>query len=271
MSSWWDSAVKTGTWLSKSLQGETAGFQSVVDETQETPYTLATRDDFKWQMLDVSCVETQTFYVFTKLGHIVMIQVIYSNTSNTVITCQLSTKIFYPKSKDGDASEAKTEAETEVAEGANTSKSKAPFWRSQSLSDYSFSDDKFDFNSTDGQGSSIQLDADGTVFTIKTAPYADETVCEMKFSRIGNTGFKVGKDGKSIYGDDVERPDGSMRHVFWPRCSVSGSITTKEDGKIDLDGTGVFIHALQGMLPNYIATKWNFITCQTPTHSAVQM
>jgi hypothetical protein len=45
-----------------------------------------------------------------------------------------------------------------------------------------------------------------------------------------------------------------MRHAFWPRCAVEGSITTK-DQTYDLGGRGVFIMALQGMKPHHAGTE----------------
>lgn len=63
-------------------------------------------------------------------------------------------------------------------------------------------------------------------------------------------GFHVGKDGKSYFGTDPENPWGSMRHGFWPRCKVEGSIITK-NGEVDFTGRGFFVHALQGMKPHH--------------------
>lgn len=61
-----------------------------------------------------------------------------------------------------------------------------------------------------------------------------------------------------------------MRHRFWPRCTVTGTMITPEK-KYDFKGRGVFIHALQGMKPHHAAAKWNFVTFQTPTYSALMM
>jgi hypothetical protein len=63
-------------------------------------------------------------------------------------------------------------------------------------------------------------------------------------------GFVAGKDGKTLYGTDPKNPWGSMKHAFWPRCSVEGEIVTK-DGPIDFKGRALFIHALQGMKPHH--------------------
>lgn len=83
-------------------------------------------------------------------------------------------------------------------------------------------------------------------------------------------GFAVGKDGKSYYGTDANKPWGFMKHVFWPRNKVEGSIVTK-DGPIDFKGKALFIHANQGMKPHHAAGRWNFIDFQGPTFSATMM
>ena len=38
-------------------------------------------------------------------------------------------------------------------------------------------------------------------------------------------GVIFGDNGTTYYGDDLENPWGSMRHLFWPRCSVSGTVS----------------------------------------------
>lgn len=61
-----------------------------------------------------------------------------------------------------------------------------------------------------------------------------------------------------------------MRHIFWPRNTVEGSIVTP-DGPIDFKGRGLFIHALQGMKPHHAAARWDFANFQGPNHTAVMM
>jgi hypothetical protein len=61
-----------------------------------------------------------------------------------------------------------------------------------------------------------------------------------------------------------------MRHTFWPRCQVTGTIKTPTK-EYDMNGKGLFIHALQGMKPHHAAAKWNFVNFQTPTYSAIMM
>lgn len=83
-------------------------------------------------------------------------------------------------------------------------------------------------------------------------------------------GFTVGLDGKTTYGTDPAAPWGSMRHAFWPRNKVSGSITTPE-GAIDFTGKGLYIMALQYGKPHHLAAKWNFANFQGTNYSAIMM
>jgi hypothetical protein len=89
-------------------------------------------------------------------------------------------------------------------------------------------------------------------------------------------GFKIGKGpkgGYSYFGPDQEKPEGYVVHRFWPRTSANGHII--HHGKaIAAEGHGIFIHAIQGMRPNLIASRWNFANFQSDAHggvSAMQM
>lgn len=95
---------------------------------------------------------------------------------------------------------------------------------------------------------SLNLNEDGTSYTLKSAVNEDSLV-NLTFTRSA-PGFVVGKDGTTYFGTDAQNPWGSMRHAFWPRCAVEGTIQTSKE-TIDLKGRGVFIHALQGMKPHH--------------------
>ena len=89
-------------------------------------------------------------------------------------------------------------------------------------------------------------------------------------------GFKIGKGPKggfSYFGPDVEKPEGYVIHRFWPRLHSSGVII--HNGKAtSFTGPGMFVHAIQGMRPNLVASSWNFAHFQSNEHggiSAVQM
>ena len=114
----------------------------------------------------------------------------------------------------------------------------------------------------------LELSADGTSYSIKSMTN-EASIVNVTVKRVA-PGFQVGKDGKTYYGTDPQAPWGSMRHAFWPRNTVEGSIVTK-DGPIDFKGKALFIHALQGMKPHHAAAKWTFADFQGPTFSAVMM
>jgi hypothetical protein len=89
-------------------------------------------------------------------------------------------------------------------------------------------------------------------------------------------GFKIGKGPKggfSYFGPDVEKPEGYVIHRFWPRFQSSGVII-KSGQVTSFAGPGMFVHAIQGMRPNLIASSWNFAHFQSDEHggvSAIQM
>jgi len=61
-----------------------------------------------------------------------------------------------------------------------------------------------------------------------------------------------------------------MRHLFWPRAHVSGSVISNGH-VIDVKGLGMYIHAVQGMKPHHAACKWNFGNFQGKNISAFMM
>lgn len=89
-------------------------------------------------------------------------------------------------------------------------------------------------------------------------------------------GWKVGKGPKggfSYFGPDEKNPEGYVIHRFWPRTKATGMIIL--GGKAtSVVGSGMFVHAIQGMRPNLVASRWNFANFQSDQHggvSAVQM
>lgn len=57
--------------------------QTVTAQTEAltTPYRELTKDDLRWRAMQSTCVETQTFYLFSDSGELAMLQVIYSNVA----------------------------------------------------------------------------------------------------------------------------------------------------------------------------------------------
>jgi hypothetical protein len=81
--------------------------------------------------------------------------------------------------------------------------------------------------------------------------------------------LKIG-DSYSNYGEDLTKPWGYMRHVFWPRSHVTGTVTTNGH-VVDVKGLGMYVHVVQGMKPHHAACKWNFGNFQGKKLSAVMM
>ena len=113
------------------------------------------------------------------------------------------------------------------------------------MDNHGFDDDKFSFYA---DGCAITLSDDAKSYTVKSATN-EESIVNLTISQTA-PGFFVGKDGKTSFGTDRTAPWGVMRHAFWPRCKVEGSIVTKT-GDPNFTGRGLFIHALQGMKPHH--------------------
>jgi len=89
-------------------------------------------------------------------------------------------------------------------------------------------------------------------------------------------GYKVGKGrkgGYSYFGPHLEKPEGYVIHRFWPRFRAAGTIIHNGNAK-PVQGSGMLVHAIQGMRPNLVASAWNFAHFQSDQLdgvSAIQM
>ncbi|KAK6356183.1 putative cell survival pathways protein [Orbilia javanica] len=218
-------------------------------------YTETTSKDLAWAISTSTNVETQVFYITTDDGRMGMAQVIYSVVVPGVkTTSQFNIKLFDPK------------------------KPEEKFWSSVPLTNPSFHGPK---PSSDGSKAeapvedyktsfyadnvAITLSEDGGVYKVKSQ--ADPNAfCNLVFTRLA-PGFMAGKDGRSTYGTDQTKPWGEIRHAFWPRCKVEGVFVINGE-TVKVDGSGLFIHALQNMKPHHAAARWNFANFQGPTVSA---
>ncbi|KAK3988522.1 oxidative stress survival, Svf1-like protein [Cladorrhinum sp. PSN332] len=236
MFKWAQAALANVAGTQEPIYGPEA-IKTIAVEAETTPYTELTRDDLKWQVMDSTCVETQSFYFMSDAGKLGFAQVIYSNVVGIRTTCQFNCKIF-----DIDGTQPQ-------------------LWSSIQLSDHEFSEDKSSFYA---QNVAVELSEDGTTFTIKSM-VDEKAPVNLTVKRLA-PGFQAGKTGKTLYGTDLANPWGSMRHAFWTRCSAEGTI-----GSVDFKGKAMFVMALQGMKPHHAASKWNFCDFQGPTYSAVVM
>ncbi|KAK9457408.1 oxidative stress survival, Svf1-like protein [Dipodascopsis uninucleata] len=207
----------------------------------ENPFSEVTKEDLEWRNLSYTNVETQTFYLTTTTGHICFVQVILSNLAGIHTTAQFTCRIYHPD------------------------KPEESVWTSTHLNEFQVSENKLNFSA---DNLSIQLSDDLKTYTIKSR-VNDKSLVDIVITREA-PGFKVGKDGTTKFGTDIQNPWGSMRHVFWPRATVTGKISV--NGKeLEVSGHAMYVMALQGMKPHHAAARWNFVNFQGPTTSAVMM
>jgi len=221
-------------------------FHSVATTVAENPSFALTTDDIKWLVLEYTNVETQTFYITADNGYLALLQVIYSNVMGVNITLQFVCKIFRP---DGSI-----------------------VWSTTQLVDHGFSEDRLEIYATDLLVSYEKNEETGAESFVVKSIADKEVAVDLKVTREG-PGVKVG-NSKSLFGTDKAAPWGFIRHVFWPRSTVSGNIVLSGGAgseKVDLAGKALFVMACQGMKPHHAAARWNFVTFHGPKHSAVMM
>jgi hypothetical protein len=146
--------------------------------------------------------------------------------SNLHVSAQLNVKVFFPDGR--------------------------THWSAVAMSNYAF-DEKF--YSIVADDFHIILSEEFDCFHIKSQ-LDPETLVDVKIKRTV-PGFKVGKDGKTNYGDDPAYPWGCMKHIFWPQGVAEGTIEVKGE-KIDVAGKAIFVMALQGMKPQHAGTSYSF-------------
>ncbi|RAO69946.1 uncharacterized protein BHQ10_005958 [Talaromyces amestolkiae] len=212
--------------------------QPVSKQAEKTPYTELKKEDLKWRAPQYTSVETQTFYMMADDGTLAWVQVIYNNIAGLHTTCQFNTKIY---SLDGSAPH---------------------LWHSDTLYNHLFDPDMYSFGA---DNLALTLNEAGDAYTIKSA-VNENSLVNLTFARKA-PGVVIGENGTSYFGTDHANPWGSMSHAFWPRCTVEGTITTKEK-TFDLKGLGFYSFALQGMKPHHAAARWNFVNFQGPSYSA---
>lgn len=220
-------------------------------------YRPTTSKDFEWATLASTSVQTQTFY-FTDLdaGIVGFAQIIHSNIMSVHTTAQFTFRLHrVAPLKDGDAP-------VDVVEATSDPKT-ASIWTSTKLNNFRTDGPNFyaDFVA-------LELDQETDIYTIRSS-VNQESLVDLKVQRL-SPGVVFGQDGVTKYGDNKDEPWGLMRHVFWPRCKVQGTITTPSSS-IKIDGYSMFVMALQDMKPHHAAKAWNFINFQSRHYAAVQM
>ncbi|EIN04901.1 survival factor 1 [Punctularia strigosozonata HHB-11173 SS5] len=200
--------------------------------------------------------ETQTFYHLLEDGTFLTFQLIHSSVGLWYPQIQFTCKTFNPRTKE------KT-------------------WKSVNISHFVCPPPGLDKRSSKADQFSITHkpspsgdNAEG--YTI-TANLADDLQLSLDVTRPASTpGFKVGKGpkgGYSYFGYDPEKADGYVIHRFWPLTHAAGTLITKGQA-IPVKGPGMFVHAIQGMRPNLVASRWNFAYFESAEQggvTAVQM
>ena len=75
-------------------------------------------------------------------------------------------------------------------------------------------------------GLSLELSEDNSSYHLVSTVCSKSEV-DLVIKRL-SPGAKCGDDPSTYYGDNVEEPWGSIRHVFWPRNFISGTIKVKK-------------------------------------------
>jgi hypothetical protein len=213
--------------------------------------------DLEWTCAGGFVTETQIFYAITEDGMSVMCQVIHSSVGVWYPTIQFTCKIYNPKTKES-------------------------IWRSINISNFlTPPNPKLDKRSSKGDEFSITYKSNPgsptpESYTIRANLSADFQISLEVTRPEAVPGFKVGKGpqgGYSYFGPDEANPEGYVIHRFWPRTFSEGHIIHK-GAAVPVRGPGMLVHAIQGMRPNLVASRWNFADFQSDSHggvSAVQM
>ncbi|KAH6909081.1 survival factor 1 [Coprinopsis sp. MPI-PUGE-AT-0042] len=217
-------------------------FFSVTDNVPESDlYGPLEPKDTEWLCAGGFVTETQVFYTIIDDGRFLMCQVIHSATGLWYPTVQFTFKLYDPK----------------------TGKS---IWKSLNVTNFTGSPPGLDKRSCKADQFSISFKPNPSnpeypeTYQIN-ANLADDLQISLEVQRPASVpGWKLGKGpkgGYSYFGTDQEKPDGYVIHRVWPRYKASGHLISQ--GKADpIAGIGCFIHAIQGMRPNLVASAWNF-------------
>ncbi|KAJ3512666.1 hypothetical protein NLJ89_g3388 [Agrocybe chaxingu] len=212
--------------------------------------------DTEWACAGGFVTETQTFYVTTEDGANIMCQVIHSSVGVWYPTIQFTCKIANP------------------AKGER-------IWKSINVTNFVTPPPGYDKRSSKADEYSLLYKSNPDSefpesYTIRANLGVDLQV-SLELQRPASVpGWKVGKGpkgGYSYFGTDTNNAEGYVIHRFWPRIQASGHLIY--NGKADpVKGVGMFVHAIQGMRPNLVASAWNFAFFQSDQLggvSAIQM
>ncbi|KAK0471999.1 oxidative stress survival Svf1-like protein [Armillaria novae-zelandiae] len=243
---------------SPPVDDKAPNFRSVSESFKENElFGELTPKDTEWACHGGGFItETQVFYTTTEDGNSLMCQVIHSSVGVWFPTIQFTCKWHNPKT-----------GET--------------VWKSLNVSNFTSAPPGLDKRSCKADQFSItHKAAPGTDFPesyIISANLTKDIQIGLEVSRPASVpGWKLGKGEKggfSYFGAKPASPDGYVIHRFWPRFHATGHFIYKGQAHV-VKGPGMFVHAIQGMRPDHVASRWGFANFQSDEHggvSAIQM
>ncbi|CEH18890.1 SVF1-LIKE PROTEIN YDR222W-RELATED [Ceraceosorus bombacis] len=244
-----------GSWLSgadTSATDSQPNFKAISDTPQNALFAPLEKSDLEWTCAGGFTTETQVWYTILDDGAFATSQIIHSAIGLWYPQIQVTFKYFNPKTGQKIWKSASvSKFETPAPQGTGRDKSK-----------------QHDKRSCKGEQFSVIHNgtADGTEsYTIEANMDAEVQLSYTFTKSAKHAGWKLGagpEGGKSFFGSNAANPDGYVIHRFWPRTSTTGHILIKGQA-IDAKGQGMFIHAIQGMRPNLVASRWNFANFQS--------
>ncbi|KAI7872432.1 oxidative stress survival, Svf1-like protein [Spinellus fusiger] len=239
MASWLSqlsSTVSNVTGLGTTVES----IKSVADAVQNGQYYGKLTDkDTEWALASGSSTENQVFYITTKTGGFAFIQLIHSNIGLWNPTISFTCRFY--------------DAQSNTNEFKNINMS----------SKFELSADR---RSVKTDNVNITMDPSLTAYQVQvTHP---DLVVALDFTRV-DLGFKVG-EGKTYLGGDQGSAAGFVSHKFWPKAAAKGTFIINKQLH-EIEGEGMFIHAIQGMQPQLIASNWNFVNFQAKEASLSMM
>ncbi|KAF7327854.1 hypothetical protein MKEN_00365300 [Mycena kentingensis (nom. inval.)] len=220
-------------------------FHPVAPPAGQTFGPLEPKDN-EWACVNSGFVtETQVFYTIGDDGTFMILQIIHSAVGLWYPTIQFTCKIYNPKTKE-------------------------TTWKSINVNNFTTPPPNLDKRSCKADEFSVTYkSAPGSEYpesyNIRANLAADLQV-SLEVSRPQNvSGWKAGpgeKGGYSYFGADLTKPEGYVVHRFWPRYYATGHII-RSGAAESIQGAGMFVHAIQGMRPNLVASGWNFAHFQS--------
>ncbi|KAI9486782.1 MAG: oxidative stress survival, Svf1-like protein [Benjaminiella poitrasii] len=194
-------------------------------------YSELTPKDYEWTLASGSATENQIFYMTTKTGGFMFVQLIYSAIGLWNPTVSFICRYYDPNTN------------TNIFKNLNQAYV------------FKLSDDR---RSVKTEFFNITLDPTLSAFKISiTHP---DVIVDLDFNRV-DKGFKVGEGKTYLGGQDQSSAAGIVSHKFWPSCNAKGTMIIDKQ-LYEVEAKGMFIHAIQGIQPQLIASKWNFINFQ---------